>query len=124
MGKRYNSVVNDPNKTTEVDDGTPIASLMSCFTKKMVDNPRFPKISERVAELKTTEGGQNAVCAVMEVYEKKAREEGREVGREEGEGRYNDLISALIGKKRFDDIEKATQDIGFRKQLYKEFEIA
>jgi len=108
----------------EVDDGTPIASLMSCFTKKLVNNPRFPKVSERIKELKTTEVGRNAVCAVMEVYEKKAWEEGLEEGREEGEGRYNDLISALIGKKRFDDIEKATQDVGFRKQLYKEFEIA
>jgi len=81
---------------TEIDDGTPIASLMSCFTKKMVSNPSFPKVSERITELKTTEGGQNAVCAVMEKYMQKARAEGlaegyakalaegREEGRAEG----------------------------------------
>ena len=25
---------------------------MPCFTKKMVSNPRFPRVSERVTELK------------------------------------------------------------------------
>lgn len=69
---------------TEIDDGTPIASLMSCFTRKMVNNPRFPLVSERVTNLKTTEGGQNAVCAVMEKYEKQAREAGLAEGRMEG----------------------------------------
>ena len=34
--------------------------------------------------LKTTEGGQNAVCAVMEKYEKQAREAGLAEGRAEG----------------------------------------
>ena len=38
---------------TVCDDGTDIAALMSCFTKEMVDNPKFPVFSRRMAELKT-----------------------------------------------------------------------
>lgn len=40
-----------------VDDNSDIAALMSCFTEKQVDNPKFPKLSSEVKRLKTTEGG-------------------------------------------------------------------
>lgn len=53
---------------TTIDDGSTIADLMNCFTKKEVNNPKFPKFSKRVKELKTTEGGANAMCEVMEKY--------------------------------------------------------
>lgn len=66
---------------TTIDDGSEISDLMSCFTKKMVSNSKFPRFTERMKEIKTTEGGMSAVCAVMEKYEKQAREEGREEGR-------------------------------------------
>lgn len=41
---------------TTIDDGSIIADLMNCFTRKEVNNPKFPKFSKRVKELKTTEG--------------------------------------------------------------------
>lgn len=53
---------------TTIDDGTDTADLMSCFTKKEVINPKFPKLSKEVHRLKETEGGLNAVCEVMEKY--------------------------------------------------------
>jgi len=53
---------------TVIDDGSNIAALMSCFTKKEVNNPKFPKLSAEVKRLKTTEGGARAVCEVMEKY--------------------------------------------------------
>lgn len=53
---------------TVIDDGSTIADLMNCFTKKEVNNPLFPKLSNRVKDLKTTEGGANAMCEVMEKY--------------------------------------------------------
>ena len=53
---------------TTIDDGSIIADLMNCFTKKEVNNPKFPKFSKRVKELKTTEGGANAMCEVIEKY--------------------------------------------------------
>lgn len=57
---------------TVIDDGTDIADLMACFMKKEVKNPKFPKLSAEVTRLKETEGGAQAVCEVMERYEKLA----------------------------------------------------
>ena len=62
---------------TTIDDGLTIADLMNCFTKKEVNNPKFPKFSKRVKELKTTEGGANAMCAVMEKYMAESKAEGK-----------------------------------------------
>lgn len=42
---------------------------MSCFLKKEVKNPKFPKLSAEVTRLKETEGGAQTVCEVMEKYE-------------------------------------------------------
>lgn len=52
------------------DDGTDISDLMACFMKKEVKNPKFPSLSAEVSRLKETEGGAQAVCEVMEKYEK------------------------------------------------------
>lgn len=60
---------------TVVDDGTDIADLMSCFTKKKVNNPKFPLFSSEVQRLKETEGGLTAVCEVMEKYNKEENKE-------------------------------------------------
>ena len=54
---------------TAIDDGTDIAELMSCFTKKEVNNPKFPWLSSEVKRLKETEGGVRAVCEIMQKYE-------------------------------------------------------
>ena len=78
---------------TVIDDGSKTADLMSCFTKKLVNNANFPRFSSRVKELKDTEGGASAMCKVMEHYERIAREEGIAKGREEG--REDNLLSNL-----------------------------
>ncbi len=57
---------------TTIDDGTDIADLMACFTKKEVKNPKFPVLSSEVKRLKETEGGAQTVCEVMQKYEKLA----------------------------------------------------
>ena len=74
---------------TAVEDGTDIAELMSCFLKREVKNPKFPKLSEEVRRLKEEEGGVTVMCEIMQKYEDIAKEEGREEGRKEGreEGR-------------------------------------
>lgn len=54
---------------TVIDDGTDIADLMSCFTKKEIKNPKFPALSSEVKRLKETEGGVQVVCEVMQKYE-------------------------------------------------------
>ena len=53
---------------TNIDDGSDIAELMSCFMQKEVDNPKFPCFSSRVQYLKNDEGGIGVMCEVMEKY--------------------------------------------------------
>lgn len=57
---------------TAVDDGTDIADLMSCFIKKEVNNPKFPRFSSEVRKLKETEGGLSTMCELMEKYNQEA----------------------------------------------------
>lgn len=52
------------------------------------------------------------------------REEGRMIGRQEGEYELNRLYAALVSQKRFDDLEKTTSDETFRQELYHEMQLA
>lgn len=58
---------------TVIDDGTDIAELMSCFTKKEVKNAKFPALSSEVKRLKETEGGIQGVSDVMQKYIREER---------------------------------------------------
>lgn len=60
---------------TKIDDGTDIARLMKCFLQEEVDDPRFPRISERVAILKHSKGGIQVMCEIMEEYAKEYAKE-------------------------------------------------
>ena len=53
---------------TAVSDGSRVSDLMACFTRKEVNDSRFPELSAEVDRLKTTEGGVTAMCKVMENY--------------------------------------------------------
>lgn len=57
---------------------TDVSELMSCFKQKQVNNSKFPIFSNRMDFLKNAEGGLNAVCEVMERYEKIAAEKAAE----------------------------------------------
>ena len=71
------------------DDGSDIADLMSCFTKKKVNNPKFPEFSRRVKEIKDTEGGVDAMCKIMKHYEDIAEARG------EAKRRNEDILKML-----------------------------
>ena len=62
---------------TTVNDGTAIADLMSCFIKKEFRNDNFPKLSQKVKELKSTEGGANTMSAISETIYAEGKAEGR-----------------------------------------------
>lgn len=62
---------------TTYNDGSDIADLMSCFTQKQVDNPKFPVLTRRMNELKNEEGGLNIMCEVMQKYEQIAAKKER-----------------------------------------------
>lgn len=79
---------------TAVDDGSSIAGLMSCFTRKEVTNREFPAVTRRFQELKS-EGGAGAVCEIMERYLKEGRLEAQ---REERIKAIQNMIDLEIPK--------------------------
>ena len=60
---------------TQVRDETTVSEYLSCLIEKEVNNAKFPVLTKRMNYLKHQEGGLQAVCEVMERYEKKAAEE-------------------------------------------------
>lgn len=62
---------------TKVDDGSEIAELMRCFKQEIVNNPKFPKLSERVRFFKEKQGGENNMCELIEEYAKEYAQEER-----------------------------------------------
>ena len=51
-----------------VNDGSAISDLMRCFLQKTVNDPRFPRLSERVHQYKNTEKGAGEMCEELERY--------------------------------------------------------
>lgn len=97
---------------TVIDDGTDISDLMSCFMKKEVKNPKFPALSAEVSRLKETEGGAQAMCEVMERYEKIAvhKEKIEKIKRMIEEG-FNKEVILKIGytEEEFSEAERQMQ---------------
>ena len=58
-----------------------------------------------------------------DLYEKTLKEDAREEGREEGMEYLNQLNKYLLKAKRYNDLERATEDIEYQKKLLKEFGI-
>ena len=96
-GETVNDGVQEIYVNTVVDDASDIADLMSCFTKKLVDNPKFPEFSAEVKRIKETEGGNLSMCKIMQEYEDKARDEGIQIGIEKGvkQGKLLGAVEAL-----------------------------
>lgn len=91
-----------------------------------------PGIAEAIREVR--EMGLGKTLKVLydahmkEIRDRNARDdyvrmEGLETGRAEGEDRLNRLHAGLINDKRFEDLERSTQDKAYREQLYKEYGI-
>ena len=77
--------------------------------------------------MKSTKLFWNVTTYDKDLYEKTlkedAREEGRVEGREEGMEYLNQLNKYLLKSKRYNDHERATEDIEYQKKLLKEFGI-
>lgn len=92
---------------TAIDDGSTIADLMNCFTKKEVNNPKFPILTKRFNELKTTEGGVSAMCEVMEKY----------MAESKAEGKLEQLIELV--KKNLLKVADAASEAGMTEEKFK-----
>ena len=53
---------------TAINDGSAISDLMRCFMQKTVNDPRFPRLSEKVHQYKNTEKGAAEMCEELERY--------------------------------------------------------
>ena len=58
-----------------------------------------------------------------DLYEKTLKEDAREEGRSEIIAELNQLTKYLLKAKRYNDLERATEDIEYQKKLLKEFGI-
>lgn len=58
-----------------------------------------------------------------DLYEKTLKEDAREEGREEIRAELNQLTICLLNTKRYNDLERATEDIEYQKKLLKELGI-
>lgn len=59
----------------------------------------------------------------IQMEREEAREEGREEGIILGERKNNELTKRLLKEKRYGDLERATADEGYRRQLFEELGI-
>ena len=46
--------------------------------------------------------------------------EGQEIGKRDGEKKYNELVKILLKENRIEEIQRMTVDEDYRKQLYLE----
>ncbi len=71
--------------------------------------------------LKKEEIGEIRGVLKMTILGQMLMEDGRAEGREEGEGRVNQLNRKLIAEKRYNDLERATMDRAFQEELYERY---
>lgn len=81
-------------------------------------NPLIKELHMRVTEVKQSKEMEAEYMTLLQ-----RDRENIELGLEQGEEKMALLTKQLIKEKRFQDLEKATEDVAFRKQLFEEFEI-
>ncbi len=83
-GEIVDNGLNEIYVNTKVDDGSDIAELMKCFESTDVNNPRFPKLSERVNYFKHDEKGVAIMCDLIREYGEELAAEAEARGISEG----------------------------------------
>ena len=98
-----------------VNDRSEVAELMECFTKELVDDPKFPALSRAVSRLKNDSKGVSVVCSVMEQYMDTARKEGEERGMKQGMNVLANAIRDLRAGVSYEELckkyDKETADL-------------
>lgn len=107
-GKIVNNGFEEVYVNTKIKDDSEVAELMEVFVDDNVYNSKFPKTSEMKHRYKETEGGLNVMCEIMERITAEER------------NRINKLNAILLKDKRYDDLQRATEDSEFQEELMKE----
>ena len=61
---------------------------------------------------------------LVDLYGEEKKQEGRAEGRMEGENVFAGLIARLSSEKRYEDIDKASNDAAYRQKLFAEYGIS
>lgn len=93
---------------TKVKDDSEVSELMEVFVNDNAYNSKFPKTSDGKHRYKETEGGLIAMCEIME------RSTADEINK------INKLNAILLKDKRYDNLQRTTEDHEFQEKLIKE----
>lgn len=107
-GKTVNNGFEEVYVNTKIKDGSEISDLMEVFVDDNAYSSKFPKTSDIKHRYKETEGGLNVMCEIME------RITAEEINR------INKLNAILLKNKRYDDLQRATEDPEFQEKLINE----
>ena len=121
------------NGNQRMDDWIRLFNVKTEEELEMLEaSTKNPGILEEIKEVRVMSLRKNLKlmheARLKEIRDRDAREdyvrkEGWNEGRSEGEDRLNSLNCRLIADRRFEDLERATQDKEYREQLYKEYGI-
>lgn len=106
--------------TINPDEIRKIEAVIYAMADKFLESMDIEEIME---EIKMTRIGQKLVNAGIAEGLAEGIAEGLAEGIAEGEERVNRLTLLLIADKRYEDIEKASKDREYQRQLFKEFGI-
>lgn len=93
---------------TKIKNDSEVSELMEVFASDDIYNSKFPKTSEMKHRYKETEGGLDVMCEIME------RITSEEIGK------VNKLNAILLKNKRYDDLQRTTEDLEFQEKLMRE----
>lgn len=93
---------------TKIKNNSEVSELMELFVDDNAYNSKFPITSNSKYRYKETEGGLNIMCEIME------RITSEEISK------VNKLNAILLKNKRYDDLQRTTEDQEFQKKLIME----
>lgn len=93
---------------TEIKDDSEISELMEVFVDDNAYNNKFPKTSYMKHLYKETERGVDIMCEIVERITTEER------------NRINKLNAILLKNKRYDDLQRTTEDYEFQEKLIRE----
>ena len=102
-----------------------LGKLMADFRERDPKKMHFASLADRAAFYKTTEGGVNSMCQIMEEVRQEARAEGRAEGRKEGraEGRKEERSQMIQALLRYNTASSLLHDSQFKGLAITQMEI-
>ncbi len=99
--------------------------LNTLFSPKVTADEKKRALSEKysIAMTEELESEVQRMCNLSTAIANEARDEGRKEGINTGVDRMAKLVNILMGEKRYEDVNKAAEDVQYRTKLMKEFKL-